>query len=68
MNYRTHFAHRIDMWDDDGQNIIEHLAGVEDFEVATATYRAARQRWPNAVITLRQGARVIEDSRRTQLV
>jgi hypothetical protein len=22
------------MWDDAGQNIIEHLAGVEDFEVA----------------------------------
>jgi hypothetical protein len=64
MNYRTHFAHRIDMWDDDGQN---HLAGVEDFEVAMATYRAACQRWPNAAITLRQGARVIEDSRRTRL-
>ena len=67
MNYRTHFAHRIDMWDDDGQNIIERLAGVEDFEVATATYRAACQRWPNAAISLRQGARVIEDSRRTRL-
>lgn len=68
MNYRTHFAHRIDMWDDDGQNIIEHLAGVEDFEVAMATYRAACQRWPNAAITLRQGARVIEDNRRKRLV
>ncbi len=41
MNYRTHFAHRIDMWDDDGENVIEHLAGVEDFDVALATYRAA---------------------------
>jgi hypothetical protein len=26
--------------------VIEHLAGVEDFEVAMTTYRAARQRWP----------------------
>jgi hypothetical protein len=42
--------------------------GVEDFEVAMATYRAACQRWPNAAITLRQGARVIEDSRRLRLV
>jgi hypothetical protein len=44
------------------KNVIEHLAGVEDFEVAMATYRAACQRWPNATITLRQGARVIQDS------
>jgi hypothetical protein len=62
MNYRTHFAHRVD----DGQNVIEHLAGVEDFEVAMATYRAACPT-PNAAITLRQGARVIEDSRPTRL-
>ena len=60
---RTHFAHRVDMWDAAGEHIVEHLAGVEDFEVAMATYRAACQRWPDAAITLRQGARVIEDSR-----
>jgi hypothetical protein len=65
---RTNFAHRVDAWDDDGENVIEHLAGVEDFEVAMATYRAACQRWPNAAITLRQGARVIQDSRRLRLV
>jgi Helix-turn-helix domain len=59
MNYRTYFAHRIDMWDDDDENVVEHLAGVEDFEVAMATNRAACQRWPNAAITLRQGARVL---------
>jgi hypothetical protein len=28
-------------WNDAGENIIEHLAGVEDFEAAEATYRAA---------------------------
>jgi len=64
MKTRTNFTHRLDMWDDAGQNIVEHLAGVEDFEVAEATYRAAVKRWPKAVITLRQGARVIHDSRR----
>jgi hypothetical protein len=42
-----------------GQNIIEHFAGIEDFEVAEATYRVALKRWPKAVITLRQDARVI---------
>jgi hypothetical protein len=39
-----------------------------DREVAMATYRAACQRGSNAAITLRQGARVIEDSRRLRLV
>ena len=28
---RTHFAFRVDIWTDDGENIIEHVAGVEDF-------------------------------------
>jgi hypothetical protein len=64
---RTHFAFRIDMWTPDGESIIEHVAGVEDFQVAQATYRAAVERWPGAPITLSQGARVIEDSRQTRL-
>ncbi len=34
MQNRTYFNHRIDMWTDDGENIVEHLAGVEDFTVA----------------------------------
>ncbi len=61
MKNRTHFTHRIDTWDDDGQNLVEHLAGVEDFELAMATYRAACQRWPNATITLRQGEAACRD-------
>jgi hypothetical protein len=48
INYRTRFAYRIDAWDADGENVIEHLAGVEDLQVAKATYLAACQRWPNA--------------------
>ena len=56
MTTRTHFAHRIDLWDDRGDNIIDHVAGVEDFAVARAAYRAALVRWPNAVITLRHDA------------
>jgi hypothetical protein len=48
------------MWTIDGEKVIEQLAGIEDFRVAMATYRAACERWPGAAITLRQGARVIE--------
>jgi hypothetical protein len=54
------------MWDASGENLVEHIAGVEDYQVAQATYRAAVERWPGGAITLRQGARVIEDSRRTR--
>ena len=36
MKDRKRFAHRIDMWDDDGENIVEHMAGVEDFDLAMA--------------------------------
>jgi hypothetical protein len=64
MKNRKQFAHRIDMWDDDGENIVEHLAAVGDFDLAVATYRAACLRWPNAAITLRQGTRVNGNYRR----
>jgi hypothetical protein len=43
---------------DDAGELFEHLAGVEDFELAVATYHAAVARWPDARIMLRQGARV----------
>jgi len=46
----------VDIWDDSGD------------EVAEATYRAACKRWLGTPITLRQGARVIEDSRRLRMV
>ena len=63
---RRDFAHRIDLWDASGENILEHLAEVEDFELAMATFRAACERWPGANITLRAGATVIEDARRVR--
>ena len=60
---RTHFLYRVDMWTIDGEHVIAS-AGIEDFQLATATYHAACKRWPGAAITLRQGAKVIEDNRR----
>jgi hypothetical protein len=64
---KPHFAFRIDRWDNNGKAIIERVAGIEDFDVAIAAFRAACLRWPGEPITLRQGARVIEDSRRKGL-
>ncbi len=43
---RTHFTFRVDTWTPDGESIVEHVAGVEDYQVALATYRAACERWP----------------------
>jgi hypothetical protein len=48
MKTKTHFAFRVDIWNDTGDSIGEHVAGVDDFEVAEATYRAAVARWPAA--------------------
>jgi hypothetical protein len=58
---RIHFQFRIDRLDEAGE-LFEHLAGVEDFELAVAIYRAAVARWSDARIMLRQGARVVHDS------
>jgi hypothetical protein len=56
---RTHFAFRIDMWDASSENLVEHIAGVEDYQVAQATYRTAVERRPGAAITLRLSRHVV---------
>jgi len=66
MATRRSFAHRIDLWDSTGEKMVEHVAGVEDFELAMGTFRAAWERWPGANITLQAGAKVIEDTRQVQ--
>ena len=65
---RTHFTFRVDTWTPDGESIVEYVAGVKDYQVALATYRAARESWLGMSITLRQGGRVIEDSRRLRVI
>jgi hypothetical protein len=62
----TTFPYRIDRWDD-GKSVAEHLADIDDLIVARAIYEAACKRWPGQRITLRQEARVIEDSRETRV-
>ena len=56
-------THTIDRWDDaTGENLIDRIAAVSDYLAALETYRAAVKRWPKAKITLRNRARVIEQS------
>ena len=62
MKTKTHFSFRVDVWDGAANSIVEHIAGIDDFEVAEATYWAAVARWPRARITLRKGARVVMKS------
>ena len=62
---RTQFTFRIDRWDHDGHTIMDHVAGSEDLLVAMAAYEAACRHWPGETITLCQGTRVIEDSRKS---
>ena len=42
---RTHFTFRVDTWAANGESIAEQLAGVEDYQVAPATFPAACERW-----------------------
>ena len=49
----TRFPYRIERWEKDA---VHHVAGVEDFLLAMATYQAACRRWPDARITLRRVA------------
>ena len=58
---RTHFKHSFEFVDENG-DITDHLAGVEDFMLAKATYDAALKRWPKERFRLCQDARIVEDS------
>ncbi len=64
---RTTFSFRIDRWDRDGNTVMDHVAAVENLMVEMAAYEAACRHWPGETITLRQGGRIIEDSRKEGL-
>jgi hypothetical protein len=40
----------------------------EDYILAEAVWREALARWPGSTIILRQGARIVHDSRRPRVV
>jgi len=66
MKTKTYFAFRIDAWDGAGNEIVEHLAGLDDHSMAVAAYWAAVAAKPKEKITLRQGARVMMKSCRNK--
>ena len=35
---KTHFTFRVDTWTLDGESIVEHIAGIEDYRVALAKF------------------------------
>jgi hypothetical protein len=38
MKTNTYFAFRIDVWDATGDNLVEHLAGLDDYAMAVVAY------------------------------
>ena len=64
MKTKTYFAFRVNIWDDTGDSIVEHVAGVDDFRGGRGDLpgSSSAARWPLARITLRQGARVVHES------
>jgi hypothetical protein len=60
------FAFTIDVWDDVADDIIKHVASVDDFNGACAIYEETAKRWPVARVMLRQGTRVVKDTGQRQ--
>ena len=50
---------RVDRWTPDGSAMEEYVAGISDYQIAMAAFRAATERWPKSSVTLRQGTRVL---------
>src|SRR6185295_7915342 len=59
---RADFNYRVIVWGS-RDSIYSEPAGVDDRDMAQACFQIACKKWPNALITLQQGARVIEKSR-----
>ena len=59
--------YRVEMWDDRDNRVEELIALVGDHAVARAAFAEAVKRRPKKLITLRQKARVLADSRRAKL-
>jgi hypothetical protein len=62
MKTRAHFQFRLQVWDANGDDVLEHVIGTDDFAVAQSIYRAALKRWANSRVILRQGAQAVYDS------
>ena len=38
MKTKTHFIFRVDIWDDAGDSIVEHVAGADEFEIRPSEF------------------------------
>lgn len=56
--------YRIEMWDDGDCHVEQLIALVGDHAVAQAAFAEAVRRRPGRIVTLRQKARVLANSRR----
>jgi hypothetical protein len=64
---RSHFKHNIFLLDEAGQ-LLDHLGGAEDYLLAAELYEVALKRWPKARLQMREGSRIVYDSRRSAVV
>ena len=67
MKIRSQFQHNVFTLDEAGE-ILEHIGGTEDYLLAAELYEVALKRWPTARIQMRQGDRIVYDSRGSVVV
>lgn len=53
-------AYTVEVWDADGDRIVEHIGALSNHAVARAAFAAACDARPDHPVTLRQGIRVVE--------
>ena len=53
MKTKSYFTFRVDVWDSAANSILEHIAGIDDFEVAEDRLNIRRRNSPH--VFLRQG-------------
>ncbi len=58
---RPHPEFTVDEWDARGGKHRRVIAGAFDMAVARAAFDAAAAKWPDAILTLRNGARVVQE-------
>ena len=62
--YQFDLPYSIELWDDADSHVEELIALTGDYRVARAAFDEALKRRPGRIVTLRQKARLLADSRR----
>ena len=53
-------SYTVEVWDDTGNHIVEHIGTLGNHAAATAAFAAACEARPKSEVTLRQGIRVVQ--------